>query len=184
LAENVGNLFNGKNNNSVTGVLGSKEFNLGYGESSVLSFVGNNKSLLDGPKWIDGESSVSSTTKLLSTIHPVVPNLENIVETNADKIYTLASGDQNSVTIPINIYFKMNALDNTQTGQNYKYVVLNNSTETTKHIKKVKFLLENEAENRPFKFTLKFTLNRNKVIASKSYNIPDPYIINNNAQTN
>ena len=184
LAENVGNLFNGKNNNSVTGVLGSKEFNLGYGESSVLSFVGNNKSLLDSAKWIDGESSVSSTTKLLSTIHPIVPNLENIVETNADKIYTLSSGDQNSVTIPINIYFKMNALDNTQTGQNFKYVVLNNSTETTKHIKKVKFLLENEAENRPFKFTLKFTLNRNKVIASKSYNTPDPYTIKNNTKTN
>jgi hypothetical protein len=105
--------------------------------------------------------------------------LENIVETNADKTFSLSSGDQNSIIVPINIYFKMNALDNTQTGLNYRYVVLNNSTETVKHIKKVKFLLENEAENRPFKFTIKFTINRNKVIANKSNNTPDPYIVKN-----
>jgi hypothetical protein len=179
LSENVGNLFKNRGNNSITNILGSKEFNIGYGENSILDFVGSNKSLLDSSKWIDGESSVSSTTKLLTTIHPIVTNLENIVETNADKTFSLSSGDQNSVVVPINIYFKMNALDNTQTGLNYRYVVLNNSTETVKHIKKVKFLLENEAENRPFKFTIKFTINRNKVIANKSNNTPDPYIVKN-----
>jgi hypothetical protein len=50
------------------------------------SFIGNNKSLLDSSKWIDSVVSVSSTTKLLSTIHPVIKDLETIVETNSDKI--------------------------------------------------------------------------------------------------
>jgi hypothetical protein len=65
----------------------------------------------------------------------------------------------------------MNALDNTQTGLNYEYVNLNKQTETVKHIKKIKFFLENEADNIPFVFTLTFSLNRNKVVfASKPKN--------------
>jgi len=71
----------------------------------------------------------------------------------------------------LNIYFKMNALDNTQTGVNYEYINLNKQTQTVKHIKKLKFFLENEAENKPFVFTLTFNLNRNKVtFASKPKN--------------
>jgi hypothetical protein len=62
----------------------------------------------------------------------------------------------------------MNALDNNQNGANYQYIDLNRQNKTVKHIKKVRFLLENEAENRPFIFTIKFNLNRNKVIVKKS----------------
>ena len=61
----------------------------------------------------------------------------------------------------------MNSLDTTQTGLNYEYINLNGSKKTTKHIKKVKFLLENEADNRPFTFSLKFNINRNKIILKK-----------------
>jgi hypothetical protein len=61
----------------------------------------------------------------------------------------------------------MNSLDITQTGLNYEYINLNGSKKTTKHIKKVKFLLENEADNRPFTFSLKFNINRNKIILKK-----------------
>ena len=61
----------------------------------------------------------------------------------------------------------MNSLDTTQTGLNYEYINLNGSKKTVKHIKKVKFLLENEADNRPFTFSLKFNLNRNKIILKK-----------------
>ena len=50
--------------------------------------------------------------KLLTSIHPVVKKLENIVETNTDQTKTINSGDDNSVLIPLNIYFKMNSLDN------------------------------------------------------------------------
>jgi hypothetical protein len=65
----------------------------------------------------------------------------------------------------------MNALDNTQTGLNYEYVNLNKTTQTVKHIKKLKFLLENESENKPFVFTLVFNMNRNKVtFAAKQKN--------------
>ena len=184
LSDNIGNSFNNSNNNSITSVLGSTEFNLGYGDSSILSFVGNNKSILDNSKWIDSTSSVSSTTKLLTTIHPVVQNLENIIDTNSDKIHAVSSGDNNSVVIPINIYFKMNALDSSQTGLNYQYINLNASTQTVKHIKKIKFFLENEAENRAFTFSIKFIINRNKVISKRPDVYTAPYVTRNDLRTN
>ncbi len=168
LSENIGNLFSSNNSNSVTSILSSTEYNVGYAETSILSFVGNNKSLLDPAKWIDPTVSVASTNKLLTTIHPVVKDLELITETNSEKVKTINPGDTNSIVVPLNIYFKMNALDSNQTGLNYQYVNLNNSQKTVKHIKKVKFFLENESENRPFIFTLKFNINRNKVIIKKT----------------
>lgn len=174
LADNIGNAFLTNNNNSITTVLGSSEYNVGYNETGLLNFVGNNKSLLDPQKWIDRTVTVASTTKLLSTIHPVIRNLETIVENNTDKVKVINPGDNNSIVIPLNIYFKMNALDINQRGLNYKYIVLNSDktsltrTQTVKHIKKVKFFLENEAENRPFTFTIQFNLNRNKVIVKKT----------------
>jgi hypothetical protein len=168
LSENVGNLFSTNNSNSITSILSSTEYNVGYAETSILSFVGNNKSLLDPAKWIDTTVSVASTNKLLTSIHPVVKDLELITETNSDKVKTINPGDTSSIVLPLNIYFKMNALDSNQTGLNYQYINLNNSQKTVKHIKKIKFLLENEAENRPFIFTLKFNINRNKVIIKKT----------------
>lgn len=168
LSENIGNLFTTNVSNSITNVLSTNEFNIGYNETSILSFVGNNKSLLDPAKWVDTAASVSSTTKLLTTIHPVVSNLEYIVETNSDKVKTVDTGDNNAIIIPINIYFKMNSLDNNQNGLNYKYINLNSARQTVKHIKKVKFFMEDEAENRPFTFSIKFNINRSKVIVKKS----------------
>jgi hypothetical protein len=167
LTENIGNSFLSNASNSITNILSSNEYSVGYNEASLLTFVGNNKSLLDPSKWVDTSISVSSTTKLLTTIHPVVPNLESIVETNSEKVKTVNAGDNNSIVIPLNIYFKMNALDNNQTGLNYKYVNLNASRQTVRHIKKIKFFLENEAENRPFTFSIKFNINRSKVIVKK-----------------
>ncbi len=165
LSENIANSFN--TNNSITSVLSSNEFNIGYNETTILNFLGNNKSLLEPSKWIDSSTSVASTTKLLTTIHPVVQDLETISETNSQKVKTVNPGDQSAIIIPLNIYFKMNSLDTTQTGLNYEYINLNGSKKTVKHIKKVKFLLENEADNRPFTFSLKFNLNRNKIILKK-----------------
>jgi len=161
LAENIGNLFVSNSSNSLTNVLSLDEYNLGYSENQPLNFVSSNSSLLDNDKWIDRAVSVGSTTKFLTTIHPVVRELSDIVETNADKVKSYDGGGE--FLIPINIYFKMNALDNTLTGLNYEYVNLNNQTETVKHIKKLKFFLENESENKPFVFSLTFNLNRNKV---------------------
>jgi len=168
LTENIGNIFTTNASNSITNVLSSNEYNVGYNETSILSFVGNNKSLLDPSKWLDTNVSVSSTAKLLTTIHPVVHNLETIVETNSEKVKTIDTGDVNSTVIPLNIYFKMNSLDNNQPGLNYKYINLNTSRQTVKHIKKIKFFLENESENRPFTFSIKFNINRSKVIVKKA----------------
>jgi hypothetical protein len=80
----------------------------------------------------------------------VVKDLELITETNSQKVKTVNTGDSNSIVLPLNIYFKMNALDPNQSGLNYQYINLNNSQKTVKHIKKVKFL------------------NRNKVIIKKT----------------
>jgi hypothetical protein len=165
LSENIGNSFT--ETNSITDILSSNEFNIGYNETSILNFVGNNKSLLEPTKWIDTSTSVASTTKLLTTIHPIVQDLEKITETNSDKVKVVNGGDDKSIVIPINIYFKMNSLDSTQSGNNYEYINLNFQRKTVKHIKKVKFFLENEAENRPFTFSIKFNINRNSIILKK-----------------
>ena len=168
LSQNIGNNFVVNGNNSLTTALSSPEFNLGYAESSILNFVSNNVSMLDPGKWVDTSVTVGSTTKFLTSIHPVVSDLTQIQETNYDKVHTLNNGDQNNIVVPLNIYFKMNALDTTQTGINYQYVNLNNSTQTVQHIKKIKFFLENQADNRPFIFTLTFNLNRNKINVKKN----------------
>jgi len=164
LSENIGNLFT--QNNSITGVLSNNSYNIGYNETGILSFLSNNKSLLEPGKWIDTNTSVASTTKLLTSIHPVVSELDKITETNSEKVKSI-SGVNGDIIIPINIYFKMNSLDYNQSGLNYEYIDLNKSTKTVKHIKKLKFFLENESENRPFQFSLKFNINRNKVIVKK-----------------
>ena len=161
LSENIGNSFVSNSSNSLTNILSLDEYNLGYSEQQPLNFISSNSSLLDNDKWIDDSISVGSTTKFLTSIHPVIGELDNIVETNQDKVKTYDGGEE--FIIPINIYFKMNAMDNTQTGLNYEYINLNKQTQTVKHIKKLKFFLENEAENKPFVFTLQFNLNRNKV---------------------
>ena len=165
LSENIGNTFT--TNNSITNILSNNAYSLGYGETTVLAFLSNNKSLLEPSKWIDNTTSVASTTKLLTTVHPVSQDLEKIIETNSEKVKTLNSGTNNDIIIPINIYFKMNSLDNNQSGLNYEYIDLNKTQKTVKHVKKIKFFLENEAENRPFQFSIKFNINRNKIIVRK-----------------
>ena len=164
LSENIGNDFQINNSNSLTNVLSQTEYNVGYSENSILDFVNNNNSVIENTKWVDDSPTVSSNNRLLTTVHPVVQNLENLVETNSDKVKSINPGEGNSIQIPLNIYFKMNSIDpNAGTGNNYDYVNLNNSTTTTRHIKRVRFFLENEADNRPFIFTVKFNINRNKV---------------------
>lgn len=167
ISENIGNNFQADNSNSITDVFSSPEYNIGFRENNILSFIGNNDSLLDSNKWIDKTPSVDSTNKLLTSIHPVVKDLESIRENNSDKIKNINPGEENDIIIPINIYFKMNALDNNQTGLNFEYIDLKRSLNTVKHTKKIKFLLENEAENRPFVFNVKFNINRNKLIIRK-----------------
>lgn len=179
LSDNIGNNFISSNNNSITKSLSSTEFNIGYSDSNILSFIGNNISLLDPSKWIDTTVSVSSTTKLLTTIHPQIQGIDKIQETNIDKIKSIDGGEQNDINIPINIYFKMNALDSSKSGLNYQYINLNSSKSTVTHIKKVKFLLENEVDNRPFIFTIKFVINRSKVIMRKSLASTPTQLISN-----
>jgi hypothetical protein len=165
LGDNIGNGFIPANSNSLTPILSSTEFNLGYGENTPLSFVGNNNSLLDVTKWIDQTVSVSSTTKLLTTIHPAVPRLGAVVENNTNKRRDIESGED--ISIPINIYFKMNALDPAGSGDNYQWVDLNGMKNTIRHTKKIKFLMESDVDNRPFVFTVTFVMNRSKIVVNR-----------------
>ena len=168
LSDNISNLFSTAGNNSITDILSSTEFNVGYSDPSVLGFIGNNNSLIDSTKWIDTITSIASSNKLLTTIHPSIPQLTDIVETNSQKIHNLYGGSNNDINIPLNIYFKMNALDSSKTGVNYEYIELNGVTQNVRHIKKVKFLLDNETDNRPFVFTVVFTINRINSISKKN----------------
>jgi len=168
LSENIGNAFVTNNSNSITSVLASSEFNVGYNETTLLSFVGNNKSLLDTKKWIDTVPTATSQSKLLTTIHPVTPTLEDLTETNTEKVKTVNGGDNKAILVPINIYFKMNSLDPTNSGLNYEFIDLNSTRSTIKHIKKVKFFLENEADNKAFQFSIKFIINRSQVVVRKT----------------
>jgi hypothetical protein len=166
LASNIGNDFRTKGKNSVTDVLSSNKYNLGFSNTGILDFNNNNLSLLDPSKWISTAEDVQSTTKLLTTVHAQVPNLENIQETNADRVRYIDSGEENNINIPLKIYFKMNATDNSKPGVNYEYINLNGISTTTKHIKKVKFLLDNENDNQPFIFSITFIINRAKIAVS------------------
>ena len=166
LNENIGNSFVSVNNNSLTDIFSSTEYNIGYGEQTLLNFVGDNFSLMEVKKWVDITPSVASNTKLLSSVHASIQNLEDIIETNSDKVKVFNAGEE--LIIPINIYFKMNALDpDDGDGDNYDYINLNNVNTTTRHIKKVKFYLEDESQNKPFIFKVKFNINRNKVSLQK-----------------
>lgn len=164
LAENIGNNFATVGNNSLTGILSSREFNIGYSENSILSFVGNNNSLLDATKWIDPVITRTSFNNVLATVHPEVQSLDKIQETNADKIKIVNPGESNDIDIPLNVYFKLNGCDPSVTGQNFEYLNFNRnlagniSPDTA--IRKVKFIIENEAENRPFVFVVKFVIQR------------------------
>jgi hypothetical protein len=73
----------------------------------------------------------------------------------------------------------MNALDSSQTGLNYQYINLNSASKTVRHIKKLKFYLENEEENKPFIFTIKFVLNRSRVVTKKSLVTSPTQLISN-----
>lgn len=166
LSENIGNDFTAVNSNSITEILSSTEYNVGYSENTILEFNNNNNSLLDVNKWLDVSPTVNSATKLLTTVHPSIQNIEDIVENNSDKVKSFQAGQE--LIIPLNIYFKMNSFDPKDgVGKDYKYIDLNNVSTTTRHIKKVKFFLENESENKPFIFRVKFTINRNKTVVQK-----------------
>ena len=166
LSSNVGNGFVQNNTNSITNILSSTQYNIGYSENSLLSFVGNNNSLLDASKWIDTTVSVSSTNKLLTSIHPSIPKLTAIVETNSAKDHQL-TGSSNAINIPILIFFKMNALDPSQSGLNYQYINLNSSTATVTHTKEVKFYMQTDQSSSAFEFSITFNINRNNVIVGK-----------------
>lgn len=163
LSENIGNDFINDGSNSIVNILSSTEYNIGFNENNILSFVGNNNSILDVSKWVSNDDK-----GLLSTVHPVIKDLESIVENNSEGIKTIDSGNENEIIVPLNVYFKLNSLDPNQTGANYEYVTLNNTS--TRHIKKLKFLLENESENRSFSFSIEFRIIKRKATESNNSN--------------
>ena len=162
ISENISNNFTNVGNNSISNVLSLAEYNVGYSENELLTFVEDNKSLMDVNKWVDTVQTVQSNEKLLSTVHPVVQSLDYLTDRNSSNIRNIDA--QGSIIIPISVYFKMNAIDpNDGNGLNYDYIDLNKSKSTVRHTKVLKLYLENENENKPFVFKIKFNLNRNKI---------------------
>ena len=148
--------------NGLVDVLSKSEYTLGYKGLSILNFNNYNSSLMEMSKWSDKKVTVASNNKLLTTVHPATQSLEYLTEKNQDLTRTLKA--QDSIIIPLNIYFKMNSIDPTKgDGLNYDYINLNNYTTSVSHVKRVKFYLENKAENKAFIFTVKFNINRNRI---------------------
>lgn len=170
----IKNDFISMNDNSLVGVLSSIEYNLGYNTNTLLSFNSYNNSLIDYDKWCEKTPSIVSNNKLLTTIHPVVQNLEYLIDRSSEMNKIVKPQDY--ITIPINIYFKMNSINpNSGDGLNYDYINLNNVTTSVRHVKRIKFYLENKAENKAFIFTIKFNINRNKVSVGRFISEPSLY---------
>lgn len=173
-ASDIKNDFISMNNNSLVDVLSSTEYNLGYNTNTLLSFNSYNNSLIDYEKWSEKTPSIVSNNKLLTTIHPVVQNLEYLIDRSSEMNKIVKPQDY--ITIPINIYFKMNSINpDSGDGANYDYVNLNSLTTSVRHVKRVKFYLENKAENKAFIFTIKFNINRNKVSVGRFISEPSLY---------
>jgi hypothetical protein len=178
LSSNIGNSFN-TDGNSLTNSLSSTSYNLGYQEDSLLAFSSNNNSLVENTKWIDNNLGVASTNRFLTTIHPVINDLNSLREINSERVKILNPQTMNDINIPLYIYFKSNSLDNTRVGVDNQYVNYNNAISTIKHTKVLKFLLEKEGDSKPFEFTVKFNLYRNKTFIAKLSveNLAMPYSV-------
>ena len=166
LADNIGNLFVSKGSNSLVNVLSTETYNLGFSDTKSLSFIDNNKSLVAPDKWRDTDQNIASKTKLLTTVHPVIANISNVVEDNNEKTKTILPSKD--FVIPIRIYFKSNSLDNSRQGADFEYVELTNTQNSVKHTKKLRFLLEDSGSTVPFKFTVTFIMNRAKITYNKT----------------
>lgn len=174
LAENIGNDFQKNNSNSISKILSSEKYNVGYGGSNRLAFVGENKALQDPAKWIDVASGVQALNLFQTTVHPVTPTLEDIRETNSEKTRQIAG--MNEITIPVKIFFKINAMDNTQEQDGSRYVIMSNFKQTIIHRKKVSMLIKNVADNRSFKFTVEFVMTRNNTDGKSTIDLK-PYVV-------
>jgi hypothetical protein len=177
LGMNIGNQFTQNGNNSIVKSLGSEQYNIAYGDTTKMSFIGNNLKITENSKWIDTDGQSESRQKLLTTVLPVTTSLNNIRELNQSKSRSLNAGDD--IAIPVKIFFKLNALDNSANGEGFKYVDLSESKTSVKHIKSVKFMLQNQSDQTPFKFTVTFIINRNRTAAYKQKSFTQPYIIKN-----
>ena len=135
--------------------------------NKILKFNNDSNSLLDNSKWIDIKQTSSSTNKFLTTIHPVVSGLNQLVESNTEKVRYITSDSSDDIVVPINIYFKLNAMDNKKSIKSYSWIQFTNSTKPVTHIKKLRVYMETESSSKPFVFDLKFVINRNRTIFKK-----------------
>jgi hypothetical protein len=132
---------------------------------------------MDDQKWIDTTKSVSSNNKLLSTIHPSVKELTDIVDSNSAMVHNLTGGDANSINIPLYVYFKMNANDTSLPTINNAYIVLNGVTDNVRHTKELKFLLATSTQE--FSFSVEFIINRVSAIQQKTIASSPSQLISN-----
>jgi len=109
-------------------------------------------SIIDGLNW-----NGYSASHFLTTIHPVIDNVNDLVETGTEKTKYIDA--QSSLIIPINIYFKFD-------GSSGATINLSSSTMATISVtKKLKLFIETNSSSRPFEFVLSFTLNRKRAFA-------------------
>jgi hypothetical protein len=136
------------------------DYNIGLNVSSPLSedsFNGSSAgeyNLLSNISWDSGATvSTSSGEDFLATVHMLVKEPEDIVDAGQEKIKQLNAG--NSITIPINIYFKFDAANSDEWTADRKLRDLGSERILNK---KIKLYVEKEGELRPLQYTIDFEL--------------------------
>lgn len=104
--------------------------------------------IIDGIDW----SHISYAGTFLTTVHPLITNISDLQETGQEKTKFLAPSE--SLTLPINIYFKFQGTGTTYTNDFTSTTITNLPTRT----KKLKVFIEPTNSNRPFEFTIVFKL--------------------------
>jgi hypothetical protein len=117
-------------------------------KASPTGYTNGTWDIIDGINWAHS----SYTGFFLSTVHPLVTNISDLQETGQEKTKYLAPSE--SITIPINIYFKFQGTGTT-TGDFSNPTVTN---DLLTHTKKLRVFIEPTNSNRPFEFTIMFKL--------------------------
>jgi hypothetical protein len=122
--------------------------------STTSGITANANNLIGDVPWSGATPSPETAGGFLATVHPVIKEPLDIVETGQEKTKILTA--QEEFIVPLNIYFRFNY----ETDNTYSVGLFNRDNNTLNRA--VKCFVEVEGESRPFEFTIGFTLRQHK----------------------
>ena len=152
LNSNIGVPIDGSANGATPTALSNDSKNIGL--ASGTTYINSNPfNMIGGNINWNGYNE----HQILTTVHPNIANIYDLVENGQEKTKYIAPS--NSLTIPINIYFKLEGT----ASPTINLGIVENSNQ---HNKKIKVFLESTNLTRPFEFVINFNLKQRK-----NYNI-------------